>query len=152
MKLKIVSDGNPYNTRIINAETGETLDMVTRLTWEITPDMLARCTMELVNVAVDLECETEEPDELILMQRGTVQKEIHPAFLLAFLRNGWTRVPEMRTATSTATQSSERVLRDFVARWPSEGPAERTFRERWIEPLLHPATVPFEPWRRDRAE
>jgi hypothetical protein len=22
----------------------------------------------------------------------------------------------------------------------------RTFRERWIEPLLHPVTVPFEPW------
>lgn len=25
---------------------------------------------------------------------------------------------------------------------------ERTFFMRWIEPILHPATVPFEPWRK----
>ena len=28
----------------------------------------------------------------------------------------------------------------------------RTFRERWVEPLLHGITVPFEPWVKTRTE
>jgi hypothetical protein len=27
----------------------------------------------------------------------------------------------------------------------------RSFDERWIEPLLHPVTVPFEPWVREKS-
>ena len=28
----------------------------------------------------------------------------------------------------------------------------RTFEERWVRPVLHPATVPFEPWVKTRLE
>lgn len=35
---------------------------------------------------------------------------------------------------------------------PFEVEVKLTDRQRWIEPLLHPATVPFEPWVKTRIE
>lgn len=33
-----------------------------------------------------------------------------------------------------------------------EEAVQLTFRQRWIDPLLHPVTMPFEPWVKDRKE
>lgn len=33
-----------------------------------------------------------------------------------------------------------------------EETVQLTFRQRWIDPLLHPVTLPFEPWVKERKE
>ena len=56
MKLRIVSDGTILNTSIVNAETGEALDQVTCVSWQlgVGRHLRAHCIIELEGVPLDL--------------------------------------------------------------------------------------------------
>jgi hypothetical protein len=41
MRLKIISDGTPTNTQVVNAETGEILEGVVNIKWSVQH----RCTL-----------------------------------------------------------------------------------------------------------
>ena len=55
MKLKIISDGSPENTEVLNIETGEKLDGVTHIDWHIEAQELAECTIRLHNIPLEVE-------------------------------------------------------------------------------------------------
>lgn len=60
MKIKIKSDGTSYNTHVTNAETGEELEGVTKVVWTVdTKDGLAKLSLEVAGVEVDVEGETD---------------------------------------------------------------------------------------------
>jgi len=56
MEIKIISDGTPYGTKVINKETGETLDLIEHVSWDIDAKDtgLARATIRFVKTEVDL--------------------------------------------------------------------------------------------------
>lgn len=55
MKLKIVSDGTPLGTRILNADTNEPVEIFcTRICWEIDVGNLGKATFVVPNVEVEL--------------------------------------------------------------------------------------------------
>lgn len=51
--LRIVSDGTPRGTRVLNAETGEELAGVRSVLWHIGMDGFARATIEVWAVPID---------------------------------------------------------------------------------------------------
>lgn len=53
MKIKIVSDGTARETRVVNAETGEEVENVTRVAWNCTAPERARATVEFVGVPIE---------------------------------------------------------------------------------------------------
>lgn len=55
MKIKIISDGLPKNTKIINQETGEIIEHVRSIKWECAYDSLATAIIEFVNIPVEIE-------------------------------------------------------------------------------------------------
>ena len=59
MRLKIISDGTSLGTKIIDAETGEVVDFVQRVDFSITVEGSARCTIEILQPAIDIECDVE---------------------------------------------------------------------------------------------
>lgn len=60
MKLKIVSKGNLHNTKVINAETGEGLEMVQKITWTQTMDSAyPTCVIELLGVNLETEADAK---------------------------------------------------------------------------------------------
>jgi hypothetical protein len=55
MKLKLISDGTPYGTSVVNAETGERIDNLQKVTFEIgVGDTLGRLTLEAITEDIDL--------------------------------------------------------------------------------------------------
>lgn len=54
MKLKIISDGTPQGTSIVDIETGERLERVTSIKWSIDAKWLAVATIELCEIPVDI--------------------------------------------------------------------------------------------------
>jgi hypothetical protein len=61
-KIRIVSEGNGRTTRVLDAETGEDLTSrlcVSHASWEVDAKGLAKATLTLVNVAVDVVGELE---------------------------------------------------------------------------------------------
>lgn len=60
MKLKIISDGTPSGTKLINEDTGEMIHLVQKLTWEAKADNfpLTKVTIELLNVPVEITTKT----------------------------------------------------------------------------------------------
>lgn len=61
MRVKIVSDGRPHTTKVVDIETGRELDGVTRIEWRIGVGELATATITLVDVPVEVEGELREP-------------------------------------------------------------------------------------------
>lgn len=59
MKFKIVSDGTPKGTKVINTETGETVENVTRIFWEVCLDSLATAHIEIRKCEVEIEVEKD---------------------------------------------------------------------------------------------
>lgn len=62
-KIRIVSNGTGATTRIVDAETGEDLTArlgVSHATWEVDAKGLAKATLTLVHVAVDVVGEQTE--------------------------------------------------------------------------------------------
>ena len=55
MKLKLVSDGIAMRTKVINAETGEPLEGIESISWEINAmDRTSRMTLTFVNIPVEV--------------------------------------------------------------------------------------------------
>ncbi len=60
MKIKIISGGDPmFGTKIINAETGEAIEDVISIKWEIDAHNLAKATLEFLRTPVEIIGETE---------------------------------------------------------------------------------------------
>ena len=58
--IKIVSDGTPKGTQVINEETGERLRNVKTVTWSIMAGKpFSLCYLELGNVPVEIKTKTE---------------------------------------------------------------------------------------------
>lgn len=62
MRLKIVSDGTPKGTQVVNDLTRETLEGVSAIEWRITSDSYAQMVLTLKRVAVELT--TEHPNQI----------------------------------------------------------------------------------------
>ena len=54
MKIKIISDGLSKNTRVINAETGETVENVLSIEWKCSVHSLATATLKFIEVPVEV--------------------------------------------------------------------------------------------------
>ena len=67
MKIKIISDGTPKNTKIVNAETGEKISGAKFIQWEISYDGLSKCTVIFNNIPAEIRSSfveiTEHGDE-----------------------------------------------------------------------------------------
>ena len=62
MKIKIVSDGTGPGTKVVDAETGELVEMVQSAKWSISgPDELAVTEIVVAGVEVDVEGEIDAP-------------------------------------------------------------------------------------------
>ena len=58
MRVKVVGDGTPFGTRVVDADTGEAVEHVTAVDLRLTPDGIdARLT--LLHVEVDVLAEVE---------------------------------------------------------------------------------------------
>lgn len=54
MRLRIVSDGTPLGTKVVNLETGETVDGVSMIDWHIETGELAKATIRIHDVDVEI--------------------------------------------------------------------------------------------------
>lgn len=63
MRIKIISDGTPSNTKVINAETGERIFDITGIVWQIDADNLAKATVDFILIPVEVEAEIKAPKE-----------------------------------------------------------------------------------------
>jgi hypothetical protein len=60
MQLKIFSDGTVRGTTVRNAETGDLLENIASISWSVEKGRpLARATIELVNVPVNIKLDEE---------------------------------------------------------------------------------------------
>lgn len=66
MRIKIISDGTPQNTSIVNMETGQTMENVIGIQWEIDIDRRATAWIHVHNVPAELVANAlvEDPDEI----------------------------------------------------------------------------------------
>jgi hypothetical protein len=60
MRLKVISDGTPYGTHIVNAETGENVTNITGIRWSMQAGELAQATFDLDYVEAELEGDVED--------------------------------------------------------------------------------------------
>ncbi len=56
-RVKFVSDGNPYNMRLVDAQTGETIKGVTKVEMVLTPAELPEMVVHYVDFLVDIDTE-----------------------------------------------------------------------------------------------
>jgi hypothetical protein len=59
MEIKIVSDGTPYGTKLINIETGDEIKDIKSIDWHIEVDKLATAKIEFLRVPVELQVQRE---------------------------------------------------------------------------------------------
>jgi hypothetical protein len=55
MKLKIISDGDPRTTKVVDVETGKTVANVTKIEWSLDVSGIAQATITLVGLPVEIE-------------------------------------------------------------------------------------------------
>lgn len=67
MKLKILSDGTAIGTRLVDATTGESIHGLLNLAWSIAHDDLAKVTVTLMAVPVEIEADIPEGIQLPLL-------------------------------------------------------------------------------------
>jgi len=61
MEIKLISDGTGPNTRIVNADTGEEIENITDIKFEISAkDLVSKAVITFVKVGCDLKAEAEE--------------------------------------------------------------------------------------------
>lgn len=60
-KIRIVSDGTPGGTRVIDEASGEDIRGIRAIRWEVTGKDIAKVSLDFVKVPVDLVGEVEEP-------------------------------------------------------------------------------------------
>jgi hypothetical protein len=85
MKLKIISDGTNAGTHLIDEDTGEIINKISKITWEIDAkeDWISKTTVELTNVPVEIVSKAEvdlykyhDPNYDSLLKTKTFEKEI----------------------------------------------------------------------------
>lgn len=54
MRLKIISDGHPHETAVIDVESGATIEGVQSIRWEIDKQSMGVAVIEIRGVEVDL--------------------------------------------------------------------------------------------------
>lgn len=55
MKLKVISDGTALGTKVINAETGEAIENISRISWELDASVyIAQAVIEVIEIPVEL--------------------------------------------------------------------------------------------------
>lgn len=54
MKIKIVSEGRGATTKVIDADTGEPLQNIDKVSWSVEAKGLANAVVEFINVPVDV--------------------------------------------------------------------------------------------------
>ncbi len=110
IKLKIISDGTPSGTKVIDAVTGENLDGVKAVSWRIGVDRaLAECNLELCHVPAevvgyaapdDTPPKTEEPRLYAVKNHMTEEVRFFAfenraeAFVNIWGEEGWIRFEE----------------------------------------------------------
>lgn len=58
MTVKIISDGTPYGTKVINSETGELVENVQSISWNITSsDLFSSVILEISIPEIELTTE-----------------------------------------------------------------------------------------------
>ncbi len=67
MKIKILSNGNPYETKIVNAETGEPVEGVAEINWRLDPK---GSELRLVLCRYEVELEGEFPSDALVARVG----------------------------------------------------------------------------------
>ena len=55
MKLKIISDGTSLGTKIVNSDTGEEVEEITSIHWEITAGEGSRATIQFDRIQCDVD-------------------------------------------------------------------------------------------------
>lgn len=66
MKIKIVSDGTAFNTQIVDADTGEDLELpVTELSFRIVAGQATECVMRMDFVQLEMKHSSEMVDAFI---------------------------------------------------------------------------------------
>lgn len=64
MKLKIISDGTSYGTRLVNADTNEPIGFVESIEWKVSVgDPAAKAIITFVNLPVEILCEVDLENE-----------------------------------------------------------------------------------------
>lgn len=59
MRVKIVSDGTLGGSKVVNAETGETLDHVRRIELVLDCETGVQCILDVIRPDMEIECEAE---------------------------------------------------------------------------------------------
>ena len=54
MKIKIISEGTDTTIKVINAQTGETIERITEATWHCKLNGAATVELEIMNVDVEI--------------------------------------------------------------------------------------------------
>lgn len=57
MKVKIVSDGTLHNPKVVNIETGEAIEDVTRIFWEAKVGSISTAHIEILGCQIEVEAE-----------------------------------------------------------------------------------------------
>lgn len=63
MKLKIISGGTAFDTRVVNAETGEEVEGITAIRWEADAHSEFHAVITLERVAIEAVGEVVMPNE-----------------------------------------------------------------------------------------
>ena len=58
MKIKIISDGTPNGTKIVNAETGEHIENVRGIIWKCSVGHLAEVILDMINIPAEIQGNT----------------------------------------------------------------------------------------------
>jgi hypothetical protein len=65
MTIQIISDGTPHNTRVVNADTHEPIDNITKVEWVVELEKPARAVLYLNNVSIIAKAEADEAEQVV---------------------------------------------------------------------------------------
>ena len=75
LKLKIISDGTPWGTKVVNVETGEVVQYVTDVEWKFASGKMAEATIKLAQVPVEIEI--DKRTELKVVESDETDDTLH---------------------------------------------------------------------------
>lgn len=59
MRIKIISDGKPLNTKVYDINTGKELTNITSIEWKIQVDQTAKAVITFIDVPIEVTAEVE---------------------------------------------------------------------------------------------